>query len=128
MSSRIRHSGIKISEWFGRPTEELKGWIERGRAIEEIKAAPGYQLILGTIEAEIDWAQQQLEICKEEMVTETRLYLRALRFVKNFIITTERNADISSSVLAGRPRQIAEDSFVRSATPQGADDGARRSS
>jgi hypothetical protein len=108
------------SYWFGRPKEELEGWIERGRAIKEIEGSAGYQLIVGQTEREIQWAQDQLESCKESELMEYRSYLKALRFLKDFLLTTERNADISSSVLSGRPGAIARDTvqFVRSVAPQ----------
>jgi len=112
---RLR-GGIK-SKWFSRPNDELKGWIERGRAIDEIKDSMGYQLIVTQADREILWAQQQLEICDEKVVPELRLYLRALRFLKDFLLTTERNADIASGVLAGREAAIGRDTttFVKNA-------------
>lgn len=103
------------SEWFGRPDKELKDWIDRGRAIAEIQDTLGYRLIMEQTRKEITWAQEQLEIGKLND-DQLRAYLKALRFVKDFILTTERNADISSKVLAGRAREIERDSFVRSAT------------
>ena len=118
----IRELGTKIkSEWFGRPDDELKGWIERGRAIEEIKDSLGYRLIMTQTDKEIIWAQAQLEVCEEKDVRDLRLYLRSLRFLKDFILTTERSADISSSVLAGRESVIAREShaFVKNARIEG---------
>jgi hypothetical protein len=108
--------GLK-SKWFSRPNTELQGWIERGRAIEEIKDSMGYQLIVTQADREILWAQQQLEICDEKVVSELRLYLRALRFLHDFILTTDRNADIASGVLAGREAAIGRDAttFVKNA-------------
>ena len=105
------------SAWFSRPDDELKGWIERGRAIEEIKDSMGYRLILTQADREIVWAQQQLEICDESQVRDLRLYLRALRFIHDFILTTERNADIATGVLAGREAAIGRDTttFVKNA-------------
>jgi len=109
------------SEWFGRPDEELKGWMERGRAIEEIRDSVGYRLILSQTEKEIRWAQQQLEICDEARVIELRMYLRSLRFLLDFILTTEKNAEISATVLEGRVGAIGRDSeaFVRNARVEG---------
>src|SRR5258705_4076613 len=106
--------GIK-SEWFGRPDEELKGWIERGNAIKEIEDTRGYKLIMAQTEKEILWAMAQLEVCEEKQLVEFRMYLRSLRFLKDYILTTERNADISSSVLSGRKGEIGRESFVRNA-------------
>lgn len=104
------------SEWFGRPDEELKGWIERGRAISEISDSLGYRLIIAQTNKEIEWAKDQLELGKLD-VTELRMYLRALRFLHDFILTTERNADIASTVLAGKSGSIARESmaFVKNA-------------
>lgn len=96
------------SEWFGRPDEELKGWVERGRAISEISDSLGYRLIMSQTDKEIEWAKEQLEIGNLD-VTELRMYLRSLRFLKDFVLTTERNADISSKVLAGRAGAIEND-------------------
>jgi hypothetical protein len=105
------------SAWFSRPDEELQGWIERGRAISEIEDSLGYKLIMGQTEREIRWAQDQLEVCEESKVGELRLYLRSLRFLNDFILTTRRNADISNSVLAGRSSAIGRDTatFVKNA-------------
>jgi hypothetical protein len=105
------------SAWFSRPDDELKGWIERGRALNEIADSLGYRLIMTQTEKEISWAQAQLEICETKDVDQLRMYLKALRFLKDFVLTTERNADIASTVLAGREGQIAREtmSFVRNA-------------
>jgi len=119
---KIRSIGKVIkSEWFGRPDAELQGWIERGRAIHEIEDTMGFQLITNQTEIEIRWAQEQLEVGKLD-VTELRMYLRSLRFLKEFILTTRRNADVSSSVLAGRPKSIGQDTttFVKNARVEGA--------
>jgi len=109
------------SEWFGRPDAELKGWIERGRAIAEIKDSMGYRLILSQTDKEIQWAQGRLEICDKEQVMEFQMYLRCLRFFQDFILTTERNADIAGSVLEGRSTEIGRESeaFVRNARVEG---------
>ncbi len=118
MGKPFRHLAGKIkSDWFGRPDEELKGWIERGRAIAEIEDSMGYKLIVGQTDREIEWAREQLEIGTERDA-DIRGYLRALRFVKNFILTTKRDADISSSVLAGREGAIGQEggsAFVKNA-------------
>src|SRR6266576_7222868 len=100
------------SAWFSRPDEELKGWAERGRALAEIEDSLGYRLIISQTEKEIAWAQQQLEICEESQVRDLRLYLRSLRFLNHFILTTRRNADIASEVLAGREGAIGRDAAV----------------
>lgn len=116
----IRKFGEKVkSEWFGRPDEELKGWMERGRALAEIQDSLGYRLIMSQTEKEILWAMAKLESCEEKEIIEFRMYLRSLRFLKDFILTTERNADISSSVLAGRESVIGKDSFVKNARVEG---------
>lgn len=107
------------SEWFGRPDDELKGWIERGRAIEEIKETLGYRLIITQTNNEIRWAQAQLEVCAEKEVPELRMYLRSLRFLHDFILTTEKNADIAGTVLAGRAGAIGKETFVRNARVEG---------
>lgn len=110
-------SSTAKSAWFSRPDDELKGWVERGRAIEEIKDSMGYRLIVTQADKEILWAQQQLEICDESQVRDLRLYLRALRFLKDFLLTTERNADLAAGVLAGRDAAIGRDAvmFVKNA-------------
>lgn len=100
------------SDWFGRPDNELKGWIDRGRAINEIQGSLGYRLIIHQTNQEILWAQQQLEVCDEKQLQELRLYLRSLRFLHDFIITTERNADIATGVLAGRDSAIGKETTV----------------
>lgn len=100
------------SEWFGRPDEELKRMMEYGRAIEEIKDSRGYRLIMTQTEKEIEWAREQLELGKLD-ASELRNYLRSLRFVKAFILTVQRNADISSKVLAGRAEEIGRETFVK---------------
>lgn len=100
------------SAWFSRPDQELQGWAERGRALAEIEGSMGYRLIVEQTDREILWAQQQLEICDENKVIELRLYLRSLRFLNDFILTTRRNADISNSVLAGRSSAIGRDTAV----------------
>lgn len=117
-------SAITNSAWFGRPPEELEGWVERGRAIKEIEDSMGYRLIMSQTQKEIEWAREQLELGKLDGA-ELRMYLRSLRFLKDFIITTERNADISSSVLAGRPTAIGEDTstFVKNARTDDASNG-----
>lgn len=120
MKSATKKIGSVVrSQWFDRPDEELQGWIERGRLLAEVKDSRWIQLQIHTIEQEINWAQQQLEVCKPDDLEELRLYLRSLRFVKGYILTTERNADVSSSVLAGRPSAIAKGTltFTRNATP-----------
>ena len=99
-------AGIK-SEWFGRPDKELKDWIEYGRWWNEVKDTRWYQNQLATLDKEIKYAQEELEVGKGlEDVPELRAYLKALRFVRGHILTTERNADISSRVLAGRAEEI----------------------
>ena len=113
----VKNLGRKIkSEWFGRPDEELKGWVERGRAINEISDSLGYRLIITQTDKEIEWAKTQLEIGKMDVI-ELRMYIRALRFFHDFILTTERNADIASSVLAGREGSIARETtaFIKNA-------------
>lgn len=108
------------SEWFGRPDSELQGWIERGRAIAEIEDSLGYRLIMEQTHKEIAWARAHLEIGDMNDM-ELRMYLRSLRFLEDFILTTKRNADIASSVLAGRPQAIAReaDVFVKNARVEG---------
>lgn len=117
----IRQFGKNVSEWFSRPQEELKGWLERGQAIAEIEGTMGYRLIMTQAENEIRWAQQQLEVCNESLVVELRMYLRSLRFLQDFILTVRKNADISSSVLAGRKDAIGLEShtFVKNARIEG---------
>ena len=124
---RMKSVGRKISaftksEWFGRPDDELKGWIERGRAIHEIEDTMGYQLITRQADIEIRWAQAQLEVCDEAAILELRSYLKALRFLKDFLLTTVKNADISTSVLAQRATSIGRDShmFVKNARVESA--------
>lgn len=107
------------SEWFGRPDDEVKGWIERGRAIAEISDSLGYRLIMEQVQKEIIWAQNQLELAPRERrlkcsSVELRCYLKSMRFLQDFILTTERNADISSKVLAGRAEQIGRETFIGS--------------
>lgn len=117
VSRPIKEFGAHVkSQWFGRPDEELKGWIERGRAISEIADSMGYKLIISQTEKEIEWSRQQLEIGSASD-SDIRGYLKGLRFLKDFILTTSRNADISSSVLAGREGAIGRESaaFVRNA-------------
>lgn len=97
--------GKMKSAWFSRPDEELKGWIERGRAISEIEDSLGYRLIRETTEREIEWAREQLELGKLDE-KDLRGYLKGLRFFKEFILTTNKNADIATGVLAGRDREI----------------------
>lgn len=106
------------SEWFGRPDDELKGWIERGNAIKEIEDTRGYRLIMSQADREIAWAQEQLEIGTEDDNL-MRGYLKALRAVKGFVLTTNRNADIASTVLAERVGAIGRDSFVKNARVEG---------
>lgn len=108
-------SSIK-SEWFGRPTQELQGWIERGRWINEIEGSMGYKLIMRATDQEIEWARAALEAGTLD-VTEIRMYLRALRFLKEFVLTTQKNADISSKVLSGRVEAIDRDTvqFIKNA-------------
>jgi hypothetical protein len=104
--------GIK-SEWFGRPDDELKQWIEYGRWWDEVKDTRWYQNQLATLDREIKFAQEELENGKGlENVAELRSYLKALRFVRGHILTTERNADISSRVLQGRSEEI-KSTFIR---------------
>lgn len=107
------------SEWFGRPDKELQGYIELGAALKEIEDTRGYKIIMAQTDREVLWAQQQLEVCDEAVVSELRMYLRSLRFLKAFVLTVERNADISSTVLAGRPAAIGKDMFVRNARVEG---------
>lgn len=116
----VEKSRTAISSWFGRPDEELKGWMERGRAIAEIEDSLGYKLIIGQTEREIEWAREQLEKGTAND-TEMRCYLKALRFLNDFILTTRRNADISSNVLAGRAGAIGRDAttFVKNARVEG---------
>lgn len=97
--------GKMKSAWFSRPDEELKGWIDRGRAISEIEDSLGYRLIRETTEREIEWAREQLELGKLDE-KDLRGYLKGLRFFKEFILTTNKNADIATGVLAGRDREI----------------------
>lgn len=110
-------TGTLKSAWFGRPDDELKGWIDRGWALSEIEGSLGYRLIIETVDNEIIWSQQQLEVCDKAAVDELRLYLRALRFIHHFILTTNKNADIATGVLAGRESAIGIDSatFVKNA-------------
>ena len=90
---KLRAIGENIkSDWFGRPDHELKGWIERGQAIAEIKDSRGYFLIMCTLDNEISWATNEL---KRKEVAGLREYLQALEFIKGYVVTTERNAEIS---------------------------------
>jgi hypothetical protein len=45
------------------------------------------------------------------------MYLKSLRFLNDFILTTRRNADIATGVLASRENAIGRDTatFVRNA-------------
>lgn len=104
--------GIK-SEWFGRPDAELKAWMERGSWLNEVKDTRWHINQVATIDQEISWAQEQLEIGKFP-TEELRAYLKALRFVKGHIVTTDRNADMASQVLAYRAQQIGTQTFVSS--------------
>lgn len=113
----VRELGAHVkSKWFSRPDEELKGWIERGRALAEIEDSMGYQLIVNQVEKEIEYTRNALEVGTANDI-ETRGILKGLRFLHSFILTTKRDADISSSVLAGRESQIGRDSaaFVKNA-------------
>jgi hypothetical protein len=114
-----RLAGQIKSEWFGRPDKELEGYIQLGSALKEIEDTRGYKMIMAQTEREVLWAQQQLEVCDEAEVTELRMYLRSLRFLKAFVLTVERNSDISATVLAGRPAAIGKDMFVRNARVEG---------
>jgi hypothetical protein len=121
--ARVRPKIVKMvgnikSDWFGRPDAELQGWIERGSAIEEIRDTRGYLLIMKATHNEIEWARTQLELGTTND-SDMRGYLKALRFVKEFILTVEKNADISATVLAGRPAEIGKDSFVKNARVEG---------
>lgn len=109
-------AGRVKSALYGRPDEELKGWIERGRALSEIEDSPGYRLIVSQAHREIEWAREQLELGTDHD-TEMRAYLKALRFLDDFLLTTRRSADIASGVLAGREGAIGRDSmqFVKNA-------------
>ena len=114
----LRAIGSKVkSALYGRPDDELKGWIDRGRAIAEIEDSLGYRLIVETTAREIEWAREQLEIGKLD-AGELRGYLKSLRFMEDFIITTRRNADIASSILAGRDAEIGRGTttFIKNAT------------
>jgi hypothetical protein len=104
------------SEWFGRPDEELKGYIEKAHLLEEIKDTRGYQLILKQLDDEITWSQKELEVCKTEVIEPLRQYLKGLRFIRGWIVTTERNADIANSVLAGREGAIGKETFIKPVT------------
>lgn len=117
VGSTVRKIGAKAkSEWFSRPNDELKGWIERGRAISEISDSLGYRLIMETTWREIEWARLQLEIGKLDE-KDLRGYLKGLRFFQDFILTTNRNADIATGILAGREAGIGKDTvtFIRNA-------------
>jgi hypothetical protein len=116
----IEKGRTQISAWFSRPDSELNGWMERGRAIAEISDSMGYKLIVGQTEREIEWAREQLEKGTADD-TQMRCYLKALRFLNDFILTTNRNADIASNVLAGRSGAIGRDSstFVKNARVEG---------
>jgi hypothetical protein len=100
---------------------EMQSWIDRGRALAEIQDSKGYKLILATVENEIRWAQARVESddCVDKELVEVRAYLKSQRFIKNYILTVHRNADISSKVLAGRAEAIAEETpaFVKAVTP-----------
>src|SRR5437899_1028177 len=80
LSARVK------SAWFGRPDAELTGWIERGRAIAEIADSLGYRLIIEQTKREIEWAREQLELGKLNE-GDLRGYLKALRFLQDFIVT-----------------------------------------
>lgn len=117
MKGTVRKIGTKAkSEWFSRPDDELKGWIERGRAISEISDSMGYRLIMETTRREIEWAREQLELGKLDE-KDLRGYLKGLRFLQDFILTTNRNADIATGILAGREVGIGKDTitFIRNA-------------
>jgi len=110
-------TGKLKSAWFGRPDDELKGWIERGRAISEIEDSLGYKLIMNQVEIETAWALKQMRICDVSKIEEFRMYLRSLEFLTDFILTTNKNANIATSALAGRESAIGMDSatFVKNA-------------
>jgi hypothetical protein len=109
------------SAWFGRPDDELKGWIERGRAISDIQDSLGYKLIMNQVDLETAWALNQMRICDVSKIEEFRMYLRSMEFLKDFILTTNRNADIATGVLAGRESAIGRDSdtFIKNARTDG---------
>jgi hypothetical protein len=119
VAKRTRKWGQQIkSEWFGRPDKELEGYIQLGAAIKEIEDTRGYRLIMTQTAKEIEWARTQLELGTQNDA-DMRGYLKALRFLKEFILTVERNADISASVLSERPNTIGRDMFVKNARVEG---------
>ncbi len=105
------HSLVGRSKWFSRPDSELKAWVERGAMLEEVKDSRWHQLQLRTLEQEIFWAQTELEIGKLDS-DELRAYLRALRFVRNYIADVQKNAEISNDVLQGRVKELEKVTFI----------------
>lgn len=116
----LKNVASKIkSEWFGRPDEELKAWIEKGRAIEEIKDTRGYQMIVSQLEKELEWTTNELDVCPKEVIDQLREYRKGLKFIRAFILTTEKNADLAGSVLAGRAGAITKETFITNARVEG---------
>lgn len=122
LSSTVR------SKWFDKTDEELNGWIERGRAISEIKDSLGYKYIMQALDSELNWTQAKFENCDPADMLQLQCCVRSLKFVRDYIISTERKADVSASVLAGRPNAIARDTvtFIKNARVEGADDASSR--
>lgn len=117
MKKPFKDMAAKVkSEWFGRPDAELQAWVEKGHAIEEIKETRGYQMILEQLDKELQWSTNELDVCPKEVIDQLREYRKGLRFIRGYILTTERNAEIAGSVLAGRAGAISKETFVRNAT------------
>jgi hypothetical protein len=99
------------SAFSGQKDEALKGWIERRNALNEIKDTRGYQLIDSQISRELDWATKELVHASPLEVVQLQSYIKALNVVKNFILTTNKNAEVAAEVLQDRPKQMDLDAY-----------------
>jgi hypothetical protein len=99
------------SAFSGQKDEALKGWIERSNALNEIKDTRGFQLIDSQISRELEWATRELVHASPFEVIELQAYIKALNVVKNFILTTNKSADVAAEVLQSRPKQMDLDAY-----------------
>lgn len=98
---------MKLPDWVrGNLSEEkderLKQWVERGRALREIKDSKGFGLILSFLTSERDATIRALQTANVFTFSDLQAYNRAINALLSFIQTAEKYAEGSSAVLSER--------------------------
>ena len=88
------------------PDSELQAWVKRSQMLAEIEDYPGYKLVMTLLENELNWCQEALEECSQEHLVELQAYSRALRFIRDYVLSTKATGERAYGILVDRMPEI----------------------